>query len=218
MPCKKLLIVLFLMNGIFISVLSQQLSDSAIYNTGIYILRNSKTATDYKQAADYFEDLSVRNPSHWVSLYYAALSYIHASHLVKEDKDKDGMLDQAQQLIDKAFENNPDESEMLALQAFLYQSRIEVNPKMRGMTYSSKAETSLKRATEVNDKNPRAWSLLGYNLYYTPAFFGGGAEKALPFFLKARDKYKEFKPRLPFYPHWGESENQQMIAECRKPK
>ncbi len=68
------------------------------------------------------------------------------------------------------------------------------------MTYSSKAEASLKKATEINDKNPRAWSLLGYNLFYTPALFGGGAEKALPLFVKARDKFRSFRPLMPFYP------------------
>jgi tetratricopeptide (TPR) repeat protein len=203
-----------MLNGMIIAVQSQQLSDSTVYNTGINMIRNSKTATDYNQAAAYFEDLSAKNTSHWLSLYYAALCYIQASHHVADDKD--GMLDKAQPLIDKAFKNHPDESEMLALQAFLYQSRIEVNPTVRGMSYSSKAETSLKRATEKNDKNPRAWSLLGYNLFYTPAFFGGGAEKALPLFIKARDKFREFKPGMPFYPNWGEAENQQMINECRK--
>ena len=180
------------------------------------MIRNSKTARDYKQAAAYFENLSANNPSHWLSSYYAALSYIHASHHAEEDKDKDAMLDKAQPLIEKALQNHPDESEMLVLQAFLYQSRIEVNPKMRGMSYSSKAESSLKKAAEINDKNPRAWSLLGYNLFYTPALFGGGHEKALPLFLKARDKFKVFTPLMPFYPHWGETENQEMIAECRK--
>lgn len=181
------------------------------------MIRNSKTAGDFKKAAAYFENVSADNPSHWLSLYYTALSYIHASHHVEDDKEKDSMLDKAQPLIDKAFKNHPEESEMLALQAFLYQSRIEVNPKMRGMSYSSKAETSLKKATEVNDKNPRAWSLMGYNLFYTPVLFGGGVDKALPLFLKARDKFRVFKPLLPFYPNWGESENQQMIAECKNP-
>jgi tetratricopeptide (TPR) repeat protein len=216
MPCKKLLILILMLNGIFISGKSQQLSDSAMYNTGINMIRNSKTANDYKKAAAYFENISADNPAHWLSPYYAALCYIHAAHKVESDKDKDGMLDKAQPLIDKAGKNKPEESEILVLQAFLYQSRIEVNPQLRGMSYSSKAETSLKKATGINDKNPRAWSLLGYNLFFTPALFGGGAEKALPFFLKARDKYKAFTPLMPFYPHWGESENQQMIAECNK--
>lgn len=216
MSCKKLLILFLLLNGWLNSVQSQQLSDSVVYNNGIRMIRNAKTAKDFKVSAGYFENLSAQNPGHWLSLYYAALSYIHASHKVEENKERDGMLDKAQPLIDKAAKMEPGESEIMVLQAFLYQSRIQINPQLRGMSYSSKAESSLKKATGANDRNPRAWSLLGYNLYYTPSLFGGGAEKALPLFLKARDKYQEFKPLMPFFPDWGESENQQMINECRK--
>ena len=205
----------FMLNGMFISIHSQQLADSAVYNSGIFMIRNAKTTNDFKLAADYFENLSAQNPSHWLSLYYAALCYIQASHKVEEDRQRDGMLDKAQPLIDKAGKKNPEEPEIFVLQAFLYQSRIQVNPQLRGMSYSSKAETSLKKATAADDKNPRAWSLLGYNLFFTPSLFGGGPEKALPLFEKARDKFHTFKPLMPFYPRWGEPENQHMIAECR---
>ena len=215
MPLKKIFILFFMLNGMFISIQSQQLADSSAYNPGLIMIGNAKTATDFKQAAAYFEDLSVQNPSHWLSLYYSALCYIQASHKLEENKERDGMLDKAQPLIDKAGKINPKEPEIFILQAFLYQSRIQVNPQLRGMSYSSKAETSLKKATGADDKNPRAWSLLAYNLYFTPALFGGGPEKALPFFEKARDKYHTFKPLMSFYPHWGEPENLHMIAECR---
>jgi tetratricopeptide (TPR) repeat protein len=215
MPLKKIFILFFMLNGLFISIHSQQLSDSAAYNSGIIMIGNAKTANDFKLAATYFENLSIQNPSHWLSLYYAALCYIQASHKVEEDKERDGMLDKAQPLLDKAGKKDPKEPEIFVLQAFIYQSRIQVNPQLRGMSYSSKAEASLKKATEADDKNPRAWSLLGYNLFFTPALFGGGPEKALPLFEKARDKFHIFKPLMPFYPSWGEPENLHMIAECR---
>jgi tetratricopeptide (TPR) repeat protein len=215
MPFSKIFFLFIILNGMFISIHAQQLSDSAAYNSGVVMIKNARTANDFKQAAGYFEELSAQNPSHWLSPYYAALCYIQASHKVEDGKERDGMLDKAQPLIDKAGKINPKEPEIFVLQAFLYQSRIEVNPKFRGMTYSSKAEESLKKATATDDKNPRAWSLLGYNLFFTPALFGGGPEKALPMFEKARDKFHTFKPLMPFYPHWGEPENLHMIAECK---
>jgi hypothetical protein len=215
MLSKKIFFLILVLNGMIFSGHSQQLVDSAVYNSGIMLIRNSKTASDFKLAATYFENLSAQNPSHWLSLYYAALCYIQASHKVEEDKQRDDMLDKAQPLIDKAGKKSPEEPEIFVLQAFLYQSRIQVNPKLRGMTYSSKAETSLKKAAAADDKNPRAWSLLGYNLFFTPSLFGGGPEKALPLFEKAREKFRTFKPLMPFYPRWGEPENQHMIAECK---
>ncbi len=215
MHLKRTFIFLLILNGMLISIHSQQLADSAAYNSGIAMIGKAKTANDFKLAAVYFEDLSVQNPSHWLSLYYAALCYIQASHRVEEDKERDAMLDKAQPLIDKAGKKNPKEPEIFVLQAFLYQSRIQVNPQLRGMTYSSKAEASLNKATSADDKNPRAWSLLGYNLFFTPSLFGGGPEKALPLFEKARDKFRTFKPLMPFYPRWGEPENLHMIAECK---
>lgn len=215
MPFKKIFILFFMMNGMFISLHAQQLADSVAYNSGNIMIRNAKTANDFKLAAAYFEDLSAQNPSHWLGLYYAALCYIQASHKVSEDKERDSMLDKAQPLIDKAGKKNSKEPEIFVLQAFLYQSRIQVNPQFRGMSFSSKAEASLEKATAADDNNPRAWSLLGYNLFFTPALFGGGPEKALPLFEKARDKFRNFKPLMPFYPIWGEPENLHMIAECR---
>jgi tetratricopeptide (TPR) repeat protein len=216
MPSKMIYALIILLNGIFISVYPQQPADSVMYNSGIIMIRNAKTAVDFKQAATYFESISEHNPSHWLSLYYSALCYIQASHRLEESSQRDAALDKAQPLIDRASKKNPKESEIMVLQAFLYQSRIQVNPPLRGMTYSSKAEASLKKATAADDKNPRAWSLLGYNMFYTPALFGGGPDKALPLFEKAREKYRTFRPLMPFYPQWGEPENLNMISECRK--
>jgi hypothetical protein len=216
MHLKRTFIFFLILNGMLISIHSQQLADSAVYNSGIIMIRNAKTVKDFKQAAIYFEDLSAHSPSHWLSLYYAALCYIQASHKVEDDQGRDNMLDKAQPLIDRAGKKNPKEPEIFVLQAFLYQSRIQVNPEMRGLTYSRKADANLKQAAAADDGNPRVWSLMGYNVFHTPAVFGGGASKALPLFLKARDRFRSFKPYLPFMPVWGEPENQEMIAECNK--
>jgi hypothetical protein len=194
----------------------QELSDSSFYNPGIRLIRLAKTAEDYNAAAAYFENLTVQKPGQWLALYYTALCYIHASYKVGSDKAKDALMDKAQPCIDHAFRLKPEEPELAVLQAFLYQSRIQINPEIRGMSYSMKADACLKKAAAEEDGNPRAWSLMGYNIYHTPAIFGGGAQKALPLFLKAKDKYQTFRPVLPFMPEWGEPENQQMIVECRK--
>jgi tetratricopeptide (TPR) repeat protein len=213
----KILVTGLLFKLLFISyVMAQSPEDSAAYNPGISLIGKAKTEGDYISAAKYFEQLAARKPDQWVALYYAGLSYIHASNQAPKDETKDALLDKAQPILDKAFRLKPGDPELLVLQAFLYQSRIQVNPEFRGLTYSQKAETSLKKALVKDPGNPRAYTLMGYNVYFTPALFGGGPKNALPHFLKAREKYRAFKPFLPFYPDWGESENDRMIRECQQ--
>jgi tetratricopeptide (TPR) repeat protein len=189
--------------------------DSAAFADGLHRIAGARTEKDYVDAAAYFERLPEADLP-WLNKYYAALCYIQASYKAAADKQKDALLDKAQPLIDKAFQLNPKEAELFILQAFLYQSRIQVNPTMRGMSYSSKADASLKKATAIDDANPRAWSLMGYNVFHTPAAFGGGPQKALPVFQKAAAKFAAFKPMNPWMPTWGEPENRNMVAECRK--
>jgi len=216
-PCNMRIRGAFILPVYFLTLLAsvQSLEDTSLYNPGIQLIRQATTENDYLKAAGYFENLTTpaRKPQ-WLQHYYTGLCYIQASYKAGQDKDKDDLLDKAQFSISHAGKLNPEEPEVWVLQAFLYQSRIQVNPEMRGMSYSMKADANLKKATSADDSNPRAWSLMGYNVFHTPELFGGGAKKALPLFLKAREKYKIFKPLLPFMPQWGEPENERMISEC----
>lgn len=198
--------------------MTQALKDTNLFDPGIRMIQQAVTAGDYKMAAAYFEKLDAPGSEKWLGQYYAALCYIHESYKTGGNKAKDGLLDKAQLRIDSAYRLKPDDPELLVLQAFLHQSRIQINPEFRGASYSMKADASLKKAAALDENNPRVWSLMGYNIFHTPALFGGGPEKALPLFLKARDKFLTFKPVLPYMPHWGEKENQQMIEECKKAK
>jgi len=198
-----------------VSVKGQTMADSSMYNKGILLIQKASTEQDYMSAASYFTTVS-GTQKQWLILYYAGLCYIHASLKAADDEFRDKLIDKAQPMIDKAFQLKPGDSEIHVLQAFLYQARIQINPAVRGMSYSGKAEASLKKAMTSNPSNPRALSLMAYNVFYTPALFGGGPQKALAVFMKAREEFLVFKPLLPFFPCWGEPENEQMIVACKK--
>lgn len=213
---KKVIIICILSVISVHQLFSQAAEDSTLYDAGITILNRAKTSENFLEAAFYFKQITAQFPGQWAAYYYAGLSYIRASQHALDSKLKDDLIDKAQPMIDKGLVLKPGESELHALQAFLYQVRLQVNPEVRGLTYSQKADASLKKAVAANPLNPRAYMLLGYNTYYTPVMFGGGAKKALPLFLQARDKFNIHKPELPFLPAWGAAENQQMIRECNK--
>jgi hypothetical protein len=215
---RKFVLLAFISSIFCRNLHSQIAEDSIIYNPGIQLLERAKTTENYLEAAFYFDQVAHQFPEHWLALYYTAYSYIQAGRVALVSIYKDELIDKAQPLIDKALSMRPGESELNALQALSYQIRLQVNPETRAFTYSQKADASLKKSVELNSDNPRAYFLLGNNLFYTPALIGGGPKNALPLFLKAREKFNVFKPELSFLPHWGRQENQLMITECSKTK
>jgi hypothetical protein len=211
-PC--LLSLLMLLSGTL--TYSQVSSDSMLYYPGFSLLAEAKTSDNFLEAAFYFEQLVKQKPDQWLFLYYTGFSYLQASHKALSSKTKDELIDKAQPFIDRAFKLKPGEPELYVLQAFLYQTRLLVNGETRTISFAQKAEASLKKALDINNANPRAYFLLGCNKYYAPEFAGGGAKNALPLFIKSSEKFTSFVAASPYMPQWGEYENQQMIAECRK--
>ncbi len=211
-----LLYLIILFAGVRVACQSE--ADSGMYKAGIDILDKARTTENYLEAAFYFEHVASEYPKQWLACYYVALSYIQASQKALASNYKDQLTDKAQPFIDKAFLLKPGEPEIQILQAFLYQTRLQVNPQSRGLAYSQKAEASLKKAMAGDPDNPRAYFLMGCNIYYTPVMLRGGPKNALPMFIKARDKFRSYDPVLTFMPEWGEKENRGMIISCSNSK
>jgi hypothetical protein len=211
---KKIFTGLFIVLW-FLNAGGQTLIDSAAYNKGLVMIDSAKTTEDYKNAGNYFDALSSGRPNDWLAPLYVGLSYILASRSEPEGKLKEELCNKAQAYIDSANARHADMSESAALQAFLYQARIEVSPMERGLDYSLKADAEIKKAEITNPFDPRPYFLYAMNVYYTPKIFGGGAEKALPLFEQAAEKFNVFVPKLPFMPHWGKQQNLEMIRKCK---
>ncbi|MBN2814170.1 MAG: hypothetical protein JXQ80_08845 [Bacteroidales bacterium] len=213
---KKSILTGLLFLGIYFPVTAQAEPDSSEYLAGVHMISKAKTVDQYLAAAFYFNMLMRTHTSDWLGFYYEAFSYIQASQQSLVSEHKDELLDKAQPLISKALELKPGASELLALQAFLYQARLQVDPASRALNFSKKADEAIKQAIAADPSNPRAYFLMACNVYYTPPMFKGGPKNALPLFQKAKEKFATYIPAHSFMPQWGSTENQQMIAECNR--
>lgn len=211
---KQFIVMLFSIL-LFVNASAQILQDSAAYNKGLLMIDTAKTVHGYKNAGIYFDGLSSSKPDDWLAPLYAGLSYILASRSEIDGKLKDELCDKAQVYLDSSNMRHADISETASLQAFLYQARIDVSPMERGLEYSLKADSEIKKAEITNPFDPRPYFLYAMNVYYTPRMFGGGAEKALPLFEQAAEKFNVFVPKMPFMPHWGKQQNLDMIEKCK---
>jgi hypothetical protein len=74
----------------------------------------------------------------------------------------------------------------------------------------------IAKAKKINPENPRIFFLEGQGPFYKPKMFGGGKNKAQPYFEKAKELFaKEDKTSL-LKPHWGETENEEYLKQCNE--
>jgi hypothetical protein len=176
-------------------------------------LNTEFTASGLSNLAGQFERIANAEPGKWHPRYYTAYCYVWATavgEMAAEDKHK--LLDLAQVQMDILQKSFKKESEIFALQAFLYQMRI--TDMSKGFKYSSLASEALAEAEKLNPNNPRIYYLRGNNTFHTPKAFGGGKEKAKPIFQKAVGLFESEKPANPIEPAWGSEHNKKMLALC----
>lgn len=179
----------------------------------IETLNKSVTPDEYIPLANTFERISTAEPGEWLPFYYAAYAYVVTSFEIESASQKDQYLDKAQQFLNKAFEITPQESELFALQAFLYPGKIMVDPMTRGPEYMGKIYEALDKATQLNPDNPRPYFLRAITTLNMPPEFGGGPAMAKPIFETAKEKFENFEPASPIHPNWGKEINEAELSK-----
>jgi hypothetical protein len=162
-------------------------------------------AAELKALAAKLERAATVAPADWLPRYYQAYALLINVFQSKEDGDaKDATLDQAEAALAQARRLKGDESELLTLQAYIYQARLGVSPMLRSMKYSRMVTEAVAQAKALNPNNPRPYLVGANNVYYTPSVFGGGAEAARPLYEEAKTRFAAFKPTSALVPNWGE--------------
>ncbi len=176
-------------------------------------LNQAATADDFIQAANTFERIALNEKNEWLPLYYSAYANIVVCYTGAETAQVDAYLDKAQNFIDRALKIAPRESELFALQAFLYPARITVDPMGRGVEYMGKMTQTLDEAIKLNPENPRSYYLRAITTLNMPEAFGGGSAVAKPIFETAKEKFDTFQPETNLSPNWGKEQNEQELAK-----
>lgn len=215
---KNVIVTLF---ALMIAILAYS-QDDAYTEAMTHAVSQLKTAEQsraFAASASAFERISAAAPEEWLPAYYEAYCQIMLATeaLEKEDTDKIAAhLDKAQAALDRAKAIAPEESEVAALQGYIYTGRIWESPMVNGARYSSSSTSQYNKAIELNPQNPRGYYLMGMHIFFTPKFFGGGAEKALPYLQKAAERYEGFEPASRLHPDWGKVYNQHLLERAEK--
>lgn len=166
-------------------------------------------------ACNKFKLIAAKWKDNWAGNFYAAWSLAVISFLEKDNDKKDPILDEADKYYAKIAYMDSASDEVNVLGALLAQARLSVNPMMRHVKYGDIANKYYAKALSINPDNPRVFYLKGNSLFYTPAMFGGGADKAEPLYEKAKKLFAKDSKDI-MKPHWGKLQNEMMLKQCKE--
>lgn len=212
---KKYLFLLMVAGSIQMTVFAQSEKYTTAMKNTLSLFDSSKTVEDFNKMANTFERIGDAEKTEWLPYYYAGLSLSTAGWM-PDFKDKDANATRINAMCDKAeslAKTDADKAEIQTVRNMSATQQMLVDPMSRWATYGKSAGEALDKGLKLNPNNPRLHYLQGMSLFGTPEQFGGGKAKAKPVFEKAVALYKEEKP-APLYPHWGQKQAEDMIAQC----
>jgi hypothetical protein len=176
----------------------------------------AKTEQELSAASSQFDMLTYKWGDQWAASFYAAYSKIKVSLQLSDKTRRDQYLDAANALLEKAGRLSPNNQEIYILCAWSAKARIAIDGKERWKKFGEVYDDYIAKARKINSENPRIFFLEGQGPFYKPKMWGGGKDKAKPYFEKAKELFaKEDKTSL-LKPHWGEKENEEFLKQCNE--
>jgi hypothetical protein len=166
-------------------------------------------------AANRFSLIATKWNQEWAANYYAAYVRVLISYREQDAKRKDQLLDEADKYAGKVMTLRPGADESFVLAAYLAYARMTVDPANRWQTYLPIFNEDIDKAKNINPDNPRIYYLEGIPMFVKPVQYGGGKEKAKPFFEKAAALFAKQDTSTLLKPYWGEKENSEYLKQSQ---
>ena len=169
----------------------------------------------FQQAINAFERIGNAEKTKWEPFYYASFGYLMQATREQDGGKKDQLLDLATASLDKAKTIKENESEIVALEGFIYMIRLTVDPATRGPQYSGMAMQSFGKAVGLNPENPRALVFMAQMQFGTAEFFKSPTTEACATLAKSVEKFAAFKTDNPLAPQWGKRMAEGLAEKCK---
>ena len=210
---------------LLIILLTFSYASSDKYNRGmskaIDLFKTADTREDFLKASNFFYRISQAVDDNWLPGYYYALCNFQISLKEKDSFIKDEYLDKSMDLLspyDSLGVYQIDSlalSEICALKAIVLSGKIMIDPMSRGREYGMLSGQMIEKSMLYSSVNPRPYLVSGQMKFYTPAAFGGGADKAMPLIEESLRKFKSFSS-LEFWPDWGLEQAELLHSQIKK--
>lgn len=196
-----------------VSVLSAQSKEDVLMKEAVTLFNQNET----EKATTLFEQIVETKETDWLPNYYLALINVTEAIENREDLVKmKELLETAQAYQDKANALQPENAEILLVQALIHTGWIIYNPIINGQKLSSDVEYLYKKATELAPENPRV--ILQYATYKMgkARYFGQDVTPYCDEIKEAIKLFATFKPESNLHPNWGLEKATKAQENCTK--
>ncbi|MDI1325159.1 MAG: hypothetical protein PSV36_20635 [Algoriphagus sp.] len=179
-------------------------------------MKTIKSAEESQAVSNGFLRISEANTSEWLPIYYAALTQTTAAF--RFDVNKDQYFDQALELVKKADQVAPGNSEIAALNGYILMGKISLDPANRGQSLSPEAMQLFGKAISLDRENPRAVTLMSQMELGMAQFFGQGPEKACGMARMGLELFEKEEVKVDesyILPTWGKMNAEQVAGACK---
>jgi len=168
------------------------------------------------EASDMFERVAAAEKASWLPNYYVALVNTTSSFGTKDKEKVNALLTKAQNVLDVEMAKDPENPEILIMQAMIYTGWVAFDPMTYGMLLSGKVIEAYDKAIALAPNNPRA--VFGRAEYEMGGakYFGTDTKPMCAQVDKAVALFESFKPETPFSPKWGLDRALKTQQECKQ--
>ncbi len=168
------------------------------------------------EASAMFERIALAEKDNWLPNYYVALVSTTSSFQTQDKNQITALLAKAQEALNKELDENPENPELLVMQAMINTGWIVADPMTNGMKLSAKTIAIYDKALAIAPENPRALFSKAEFEIGGARYFGNDTKPMCAQIDKAIELFAKFKPETPFHPNWGLDRALEAQKECNK--
>jgi len=168
------------------------------------------------EASAMFERIASAEKNSWLPNYYVALVNTTTAFGTKDKETVSALLDKSQNALDVELAKNPNNAELLIMQAMIYTAWIVYDPMTNGMKLSGKTMEMYAKAEKIAPENPRViFSKADFEIGGAK-YWGKDTKPMCAEVERAIALFATFKPETPFSPNWGLDRALETQKSCKK--
>lgn len=195
--------------------MTAQLFSQSQYEQGMskaFALWGEKKNTE---ASALFERIASAEKDNWLPNYYVALVNTTTAFGTKDKDQINALLTKAQTALDVELNKQPNNAELLVMQAMIHTAWIAFDPMTNGMKLSGKVMELYGKAETIAPNNPRVVFGKAEFEMGSARFFGTDTQPICTQIAKSIELFATFKPESAFHPSWGLERAKEALIACK---